>query len=181
MADAIAVSLAPLQAAIIARLQARFPNYSTVAFNRSTELASITTPAVLCELLSAEPLAAGSDGGSGRFACALRLLARIVIDDAAQAAAQVRDAALTVATDLHQWGHVPSVSSEPVTVIGIAPEPADNVPAGRLIWRVEWRVPVLLGESAWDEAGTAVQGFYSVVPAIGLAHLDDYRPLQAQP
>lgn len=181
MADATDVSLAPLQAAIVSRLQAQFPLFASVAFQRSAELPSVATPALLCELLRAEPLVPQSDGGSGQFACALRMLTRVVVEDTPDAADHVRDAALALATQLHQWGHVPSQSCGPISVLAIEPEAASALPGGRLAWRVEWSVPVLFGRAAWDDAGTPVRGFYSIVPEIGAAHIDAYRPLQVQP
>lgn len=183
MADATDVSLAPLQAAIVSRLQAQFPMFATVAFSPAGGTNGATTPAVLCELLRAEPLPAQTDAGSGQFACSLRILSRIVLDEDTDAALRLRDAALALATHLHQWGYVPGFSCERIGVLVIEPEPIEDIPAGRVIWRVEWSVPVLLGQAAWAEAGAGppVQGFYSVAPEVGAAHVDAYRPLQAQP
>ncbi|WP_426781565.1 hypothetical protein, partial [Pseudomonas syringae] len=68
----------------------------------------------------------------------LRFEARIVVAANADAALQVRNAAVALATWLHQLGRFPGAASGAIDVIAALPEDVATAQPGLRSWVVEW-------------------------------------------
>ena len=177
MADAdTSVTLDALHAAIETDLAARFPAFRTVGFYRDDESESIPTPALVLEMIDAEP-APELDVGTGQWPARLRFGGRVILSKHAPAAKlEARKAATALATYVYlkRWT---GCATDEAQVIACEPDEfAPNVERFE-VWRVEWVHLAFLGESVWTNEGQVPEALYSFVPDIGLAHKDDYRPL----
>ena len=116
---------------------------------------------------------------SGLLQATLRFEARIALPATdASTALQLRNAALALATWLHQLGRFPGVASGAIDVIAASPEDPAAAQPGLRTWIVEWSLPVALGDNPWDDAGGVVpQASYSFAPEIGRAHESRYQLL----
>lgn len=182
MADANTdVTIEGLHDAIQAAVVQAWPDFRVAEFYRDDETERMPTPACLLEMTECEPAPELSDGGTGKLPCILRFEARIImlVRDK-RVALELRKSATAFATWLHQLGRFPGAITDRIEVI--ACEPDDWMPAngGFRAWRIEWVVPVLLGEDAWRNVdGVVPSAYYSIVPEIGAANVDKYQPLGA--
>lgn len=176
--DAPSSILDTLHSAIEAAVRARFPDFATVDFYREPSAEGLATPACLLAMTRCDR-SKDNDDGSGQMQALLRFEARVVVAAApADAALQLRKAAVALATWLHQLGRFPGAASGAIEVISALPEDAATAQPGFRTWVVEWSLPVALGSNAWEETGGAVpQAFYSFVPEIGSAHEARYQPI----
>lgn len=176
--DTPSSTLDALHAAIEAAIRARFADFATVEFYRDADSGSLATPACLLAMTRCDR-GKDSDDGSGQLQAVLRFEARISVQSAAAGSAmQLRRAAVTLATWLHQLGRFPGVPSGAIEVIAALPEDAAAAQPDLRTWIVEWSVPIALGGNAWEDAdGVVPQASYSFAPKIGRAHESHYQPL----
>ncbi|WP_312704676.1 hypothetical protein [Stenotrophomonas lactitubi] len=176
--DTPSSTLDALHAAIEAAIRARFPDLPTVEFYREANNDALPTPACLLAMTRCDR-GKDSDDGSGQLQAVLRFEARISVQSAAAGSAmQLRRAAVTLATWLHQLGRFPGVPSGAIEVIAALPEDAAAAQPDLRTWIVEWSVPIALGGNAWEDAdGVVPQASYSFAPQIGRAHESHYQPL----
>lgn len=175
------VTIRQVHEAQIAALTAQFPAFKTVEAYRQDESERISTPALLLEMIEIEPTDEISSGGNGKMPAYLRFEGRIIMQVRSKTAAmEARIAAGALLTWLYQR-RIPGLKTDPVVVIGA--EPDDFAPAhgGFMAWRVEWAVPVLLGEDAWKSDGVVTEALYSFAPDIGAANEHKYRPISSGP
>ena len=129
-----------------------------------------TLPALALECAGLLP---GQDPGNGQTALICRMQARVLVerDDEAEALALRNVAALTILLRAQSWG----LDLAPVSFIQAQPETDDPELAACRVWLVEWRQPVLLGETEWmwedQPPGSLMLGFD---PQTGPGHEDDY-------
>lgn len=172
-------TLDALHAAIEAAIRARFPGFATVEFYRDASAEGPVTPACLLALTRCDR-GKDNDDGSGQLQVVLRFEARIVVASAnAGAALQLRNAAVGLASWLHQLGRFPGAPSGAIEVIAALPEDPATAQPGLRTWVVEWSLPVALGSNSWEETGGVVpQAFYSFVPEIGSDHQARYQSIE---
>lgn len=176
MADAnTEVTLPQIQAAIAAAVAAQFPVFKTVEFDRDDEGENLPTPACLMEFVEAEP-AAASDAGSGQWPANARFDARIILSARKTARAEVKVLAVAFAAWLN-LRRFPGVFVDPCQVIACEPDEFAPEADKFRVWRVEWIMPAMFGNSAWLHDGETPQSFFSFAPYIGLAHEDKYAPI----
>lgn len=170
-------TLDALHSAIETAIRAHFPGLATVAFYRESSTDNMPMPACLLAMTRCDRNKENSDG-SGLLHALLRFEARIVVAANADAALQVRNAAVALATWLHQLGRFPRAASGAIDVIAALPEDVATAQPGLRSWVVEWSLPIALGSNAWEDTGGVVpQAFYSFAPEIGRAHEPRYQPL----
>lgn len=176
--DSPSPTLDTLHRAIESAIRARFPDFATVQFYRDAGTEGMPTPACLLEMTRCDRAREGNDG-SGLLQAVLRFEARVVVAAGSTTGAlQLRNAAIALATWLHQLGRFHGASSGAIDVIAALPEDAATAQAGLRSWVVEWSLPVALGDNAWEEVGGVVpQASYSFAPEIGRAHEARYQPL----
>ena len=169
------ITIDGLQAAIQAQLAAQFPDFKTLEFDREDEERDLPTPAMLLDCEEIEP-APEDDAGTGQFTARIRFCARIVMgrrDPAVKL--QVRKAAAAVATFI-QKHHFDGVHADECEVTACMVDEFDPVMDHWAVWRVEWYMLVMLGDSAWNNDGTVPESFFSFSPDIGLPNKDAYQP-----
>lgn len=176
--DSPSPTLDTLHGAIESAIRARFPDFATVQFYRDAGTEGMPTPACLLEMTRCDRAREGNDG-TGLLQAVLRFEARVVVAAGSTAGAlQLRNAAIALATWLHQLGRFHGACSGAIDVIAALPEDAATAQAGLRSWVVEWSLPVALGDNAWEEVGAVVpQASYSFAPEIGRAHEARYQPL----
>jgi len=130
-----------------------------------------TLPALSLECAGLLP---GQDPGNGQTALICQMQARLLVvpgDAEAEALALRNVAALAMLLRAQNWG----LELEPVSFIQAQPESDDPALAACRVWLVEWRQPVLLGDTEWlwedQPPGSLVLGFD---PETGPGHEDDY-------
>lgn len=130
-----------------------------------------TLPALALECAGLLP---GQDPGNGQTALICQMQARILVarDDAEAEALALRNvAALAILLRAQNWG----LELEPVSFIQAQPEADDPALVTCRVWLIEWRQPVLLGETQWlwedQPPGSLMLGFD---PNTGAGHEDDY-------
>ncbi len=176
--DPFPPTLDPLIAAIEAAIRARFPGFASVEFHRDANAEGMPLPSCLLAMTRCDRSRDNNDG-SGLLQATLRFEARIALPATdASTALQLRNAALALATWLHQLGRFPGVASGAIDVIAALPEDPAAAQPGLRTWIVEWSLPVALGDNPWDDAGGVVpQACYSFAPEIGRVHESRYQPL----
>lgn len=177
MADAnTEVTLPEMQSAIASAIRAAFPEFQTVEFDRDDESEDLPLPAVLLEFVEAEP-APANDAGTGQWPALARFEARVVLNARKTARADVKVIAVALAAWLN-LRRFPGVFVDPCQVIACEPDEfAPNVEKFRA-WRIEWVVPAMFGNSAWQVGGTTPNAFFSFAPYIGTPHEPDYAPIE---
>ena len=104
--DPFPPTLDPLIAAIEAAIRARFPGFASVEFHRDASAEGMPLPACLLAMTRCDRSRDNNDG-SGLLQATLRFEARIALPATdASTALQLRNAALALATWLHQLGRV---------------------------------------------------------------------------
>jgi hypothetical protein len=172
--DIPTLSLDDLQTAIAAAVQAAFPAFKTVEFDRDDEDENFPLPACLMELTEAEP-APTNDSGSGQWPSLARFEARILLAARKTARAEVKKAAIAFATWIHNKRFA-GVYSDPCQVIACEPDEFSPQVDRFRMWRVEWVMPVFFGDSVWNGDGTPIpmHVFAGLAPDIGAEHAADY-------
>lgn len=180
MADAnTEVTLPQMQAAIRAAIRAAFPVFNTVEFDRDDESEDIPCPACLLEFTEAEP-APANDAGTGQWPALARFEARILYPARKTSKSEVKVLAVALAAWLN-LRRFSGVSADPSQVISCEPDEfAPNIERYR-VWRVEWVIPAMFGNSVWGGEGPAPSSFFSFTPDIGAAHEAAYTPVEDSP
>ncbi|NHN77698.1 hypothetical protein HA520_10445 [Azotobacter chroococcum] len=133
----------------------------------------IALPAVLLELDELEP---GTDPGTGETALVGRFQARIVVDPVVaqpQQRASLMAAVLAAALRDQRWG-LPIGAAE---FVEAGPDWFKPELDGYIVWRVEWRHELHLGQLEWpyeDSTGTTL--YLGIDPDTGPGHESDYWP-----
>jgi hypothetical protein len=177
MADAnTEVDLQAMHDAIVAAITAQFPDFKTVEFYRDDESEQIATPACLLEMTEVEP-APGDDAGTGQWPAHPRFDARIIMSARTPVARmEVRKAAVSFAAWLN-LRRFPGIFTDPCQVIACEPDEFAPHLDRFQVWRIEWIMPAMFGDSAWRNDGTVPDAWYSFAPEIGVPHEADYLPL----
>lgn len=177
MADAdTEVTLDEIQAAVTAAVSAAFPAFKTVEFDRDDEGEDMLLPACLMEFIEAEP-APELDAGTGQWPALARFDARILLPARKTAKSEVKKAAVALAA----WFNLrrfPGVSADPCQVIACEPDEFSPAADRFRVWRVEWVIPAMFGESVWGNDGDTPGSLFSFVPYVGTAHEADYSPIE---
>ncbi len=170
------VTLDQLHDAIVAAIQAQFPDLQTVEFYSDQRTDAMPKPACLLELAEMDA-APDIDPGTEQLAMQCRFEARLVIGfRTVKAKLEIRKLAGAFAAWLRKENQRWGLPVGPAEVIGCYQD--DFVPDldQYEVWRVEWVQVIHLGESVWKDDGTEVPTtvYLGQYPEIGLAHVDDY-------
>lgn len=189
------IDLAKLHDAIVADIQAQFPDYELVEFYRgqaTEDRKSLPKPACLLDLIEFENTQ-DADPETSQIAMIASFEAELVIGfKEAKAKLAIRQRAAAMAAFLHKrrWNN-PDIEGKklptgPVIVTGcylddfkgLTPT-QKNTPLDQFeIWRIEWQQIIHLGTSVWKEDGaTPDKPVYSWSPDIGIGNEDAYQDL----
>lgn len=173
--------------AIVATIGAAFPALKTCEKHPGKfdadeiKRQAVRTPAIFVSCLGVADL---SDPGTEQSDATLILAAFILTasvpgltrDDAARNMAE----ALLIQVPRARWGLTGAGQAKSVR--------ADNLYSGEIatkgvaLWAVVWRQQVRMGTSIWDGTGPVpTQLYLGIAPEIGLAHVDDYVPVEVLP
>lgn len=182
------IDLSVLHSAIVADIEAQFPDLVTVEFYRAEEgqgedaRKTLPVPACLLEL-SEMPADPDRDPGTEQLAVTATFEARLIIDSLktqnAKLSVRVLAAAFSAWLRLRRWNN-PAVPGKclptgPAYVIGAYPDDFSPELDRYEVWRVEWQQELHLGDTVWkDEGVTPDKPLYSWVPEIGTGHEGDY-------
>lgn len=177
MADAnTEVTLPQLQEAIAAAIRAAFPDFRMVEFDRDDEDEAIATPACLLHFVEAEP-DPDSDAGTGQWCARARFEARVLTNARKTDRVDVKVFAVALAAWLN-LRRFAGVFADPCQVIACEPDEfAPSVEKFR-VWRVEFVIPAMFGNSAWLQDGETPQSFFSFAPYIGIPYEPAYSPIE---
>lgn len=173
------VSLDAMQTAIAAEIAAAFPAFKTVEFDREDEDENLPCPACLMEFTEAEP-APSDDAGTGQWPALARFEARVILNARKTAKAEVKKAAVALATWLYNR-RFRGIFTDPCQVIACEPDEFSPHVDKFRVWRIEWVMPAMFGDSAWFDPEDDPATFpyptpmFSCVPAIGPGHEGDYE------
>lgn len=133
----------------------------------------LVTPALLIEIDAINP---GADDGTDRQPLLLNIAVHAVLSfRTADVQLELREFAADVLAHArhNRWGLYGAVQ-EPAA---LSAQPGEFRPglSGFDSWRVAWEQTVFVGPSAWTATGlTPTEVWFSTVPEIGTAHVDDY-------
>jgi hypothetical protein len=185
MADQVDIDV--LQDAIEADITAAFPDLKTVEFYSDERDPRNIVPA--CELDIPEWQDFTSpDPGTGQQPTMMRFEARFIIDgvDSKAAKRSIRRlaAAFTAFLYRRRWTDAANPGKKlptgPAEFLGAYHDAFHTELDQYQVWRVEWQQAVPLGESVWDDTGTApTRVFVGVTPDIGAGHEADYVEVTA--
>lgn len=189
MADAIeGINIADLHNNIVQKLADQFKDdFKLIEFYRSENdrkpLKEEQLPALLLELPDFE-LNLENDAGTEQLPLIARFEARIVAnamekeqDNPIFMKAKVRGLALKLAQFLFKNKHFHKLATGPLVLSGIT-EDAFYPGLDRYeVWRVDFEIPIHVGESIWKSEGTTPIALFSYSPAIGSAHSSAYQEI----
>lgn len=185
MATETTVDISAFQGAVTAQIQATFPDFKTVEFDREEtdrdELEAADLPAILLDLSEFEAEGA-EDRGTGQLSMRGRCEARVIIG---YRTTRAKTAARTAALALAAWLRLKrfngeNVWTEAAQVIGAY---RDDFAPGcdrYVVWRVEWTQVLQVGQDIWagDFDGTTPGNpSYSFAPDIGAGNESAYQPV----
>lgn len=179
----IEVTIAGYQGVICAQLQAAFPDFKLVEFDREEtdrdELEATDLPALLLDFTEFESVEDEDDRGTGQLPVRCRMEARVILPFNA---AKAKTWARTMAAAIASWLRLKRFTAE-----GVRTEPARVIGAYRddfagqdryVVWRVEWTQVIQIGTSIYAESPLPAPGiWFSFAPDIGLGHEPDYKPV----
>jgi hypothetical protein len=180
------VQVSGVKDAIVAAIQATFPDFKLVAFDREEtdrdELDATDLPAVLLDLseFEEEP---DCDRANGLIPLRARFEARVIVG---YKTARAKTAAQAAAATMAAWLRLKRFNSascwtEPAHVIGAYRDEFHPMADRYVVWRIEWAQVIQFGTDIYaDDAGVAGIPTYSFAPDIGLGHEADYKPLLPQ-
>lgn len=185
MADAInGVNLSELHNKIVETLALKFgQDFKLIEFYRDQEERKAPTgselPALLLELSDFEP-DLEKDAGGEQLPIIAHFEARVVVDamvkgnSSIYAKVKVRELATKLAHYLFQNKRFHGLHAGALTVNAIT-EDAFYPALDRFdVWRVDFAIPVLIGESFWLPSGTTPLAFYSYSPVVGSDNQSEY-------
>jgi hypothetical protein len=188
------IDLDTLHAAIVADIQAKFPDLKTVEFYRGEgndhdDRKTLPVPACLLNLSELEA-DNENDPGTEQLAVIAHFEAELIIRfTTANAKRSIRKLAAAFAAWLHnrRWTNPDNTAKKLPTgecmVVGAYQDDFSSLMPGQRdkpldqfeIWKVEWRQRVNLGESVWkDEGETPTTVYLGITPDIGLENIDKY-------
>jgi hypothetical protein len=179
----IEVTIAGYQGAICAQLQAAFPDFKIVEFDREEddrdELESEDLPALLLDFNEFESEEDSDDRGTGQLPVRCRLEARLILP---YRTAKAKTYARTMAAAIAAWLRLKRFTAD-----GVRTEPARVMGAYRdefasqdryVVWRVEWTQVLQIGTNIYAECDLPVPAIlFSFAPNIGIPHELDYHPV----
>lgn len=178
------ISLRALHAAILADLRYHYLDrvqtiaaYDPYPAHDDQDPKPLVTPALLLEIESIDP---GEDDGTERQPLRLTFVAHCVLSfRTADQQLELREMAADVMAHCryNRWGY-PGAVRQPEAITA---QPGEFQPglAGFDSWMVRWEQVVHVGPDTWAGSGILPsEVWFSWVPAIGTAHVDDYQPLE---
>lgn len=169
------VDLDALFDAIRHSIAAQFPVLVSVR-DHIDDRHGVPAPALIFEMSDCEP-GDTVDPGTDQLELLATFEADLIIGfRTAHAKRTIRKLATSIAQHIHlnRWG-VPCGAAE---VVAVEPDAFDPELDQYEVFRIEWRQPIIIGQSIWTNDGTLptiVLG--SDVPDTGPANIDDYTPI----
>ena len=151
--------------------------------NDRTPLKKENLPALLLEVPDFE-LNLEEDAGTEQLPMLARIEARVVIDAMEKeqdnptfAKLKVRALALKLAQYLFKNKHFHGLKTGPLTLLDVT-EDAFYPGLDRYdVWRVDFSIPIHIGESIWESKGVTPTAWFSWSPEIGSAHSSAYQEI----
>lgn len=189
MADAIeGTDIVAMHENIVKKLSDQFKDdFKLIEFYRSendrTPLKKENLPALLLEVPDFE-LNLEEDAGTEQLPMFARIEARVVIDAMEKeqdnptfAKLKVRTLALKLAQYLFKNKHFHELKTGPLTLLDVT-EDAFYPGLDRYdVWRVDFSIPIHIGESIWKSEGVTPTAWFSWAPEIGSAHSSAYQEI----
>ena len=189
MADAIeGTDIVAMHDNIVKKLSDQFKDdFKLIEFYRSenerSPLKKEELPALLLEVPDFE-LNLEGDAGTEQLPMFARIEARVVIDAMEKeqdnptfAKLKVRTLALKLAQYLFKNKHFHELKTGPLTLFDVT-EDAFYPGLDRYdVWRVDFSIPIHVGESIWKSEGITPIALFSYSPAIGSAHSSAYQEI----
>ncbi len=186
MADAIeGTDIVAMHENIVKKLSDQFKDdFKLIEFYRSendrTPLKKEELPALLLEVPDFE-LNLEEDAGTEQLPMLARIEARVVIDAMEKeqdnptfAKLKVRALALKLAQYLFKNKHFHELKTGPLTLLDVT-EDAFYPGLDRYdVWRVDFSIPIHIGESIWKSGGVTPTAWFGWSPEIGSAHSSAY-------
>lgn len=174
------ITLDQFYAAVTADIQAAFPAFVTVEFDRE-DRKEVPLPAVLLEISEFDD-ANEIDPGTEQWATTARVEAYVILGfRTAGVKLEVRKAATALAVWLRKRRfHHPdfpggTLPSGEVQLVGAYKDDFEPELDQFEVWRVEWHQVMHLGATAFPAGGTTPSTpLFSWAPEIGNGHADDY-------
>lgn len=186
MADEMdGVDLSQLHQTIVDQLHTHFPNFKFIEFYRSDEERKPPSleqlPALLLELSEFE-VDLVNDWGAEQLPLIARFEARVVDSfEKPQSKINIRTLATQLAYFIyknkrfHHYNGSQAVGSSSVDEI------TEDYFYPHLksfeVWRVDFSIPVGIGENIWKDEGKTPTAVFSYVPKVGIGHEQDYQEL----
>lgn len=169
------VDLDALHAAIVADIQAQFPDLQTVEFYRE-ERDGAALPACFLELVEFENAGEDADPQTGQLAVVARFEAEIIMGfRVPNVKLEMRKLAAAFAAwlRLRRWSGVVTGAAN---VVGCYRDEFNPRQDQYEVWRVEWNQVLHIGQTVWTNEGTVpTTVMASWFPDVGTANADDYR------
>ena len=189
MADAIeGTDIVAMHENIVKKLSDQFKDdFKLIEFYRSendrTPLKKENLPALLLEVPDFE-LNLEEDAGTEQLPMLARIEARVVIDAMEKeqdnptfAKLKVRALALKLAQYLFKNKHFHELKTGPLILLDVT-EDAFYPGLDRYdVWRVDFSIPIHIGESIWKSEGVTPTAWFSWAPEIGSAHSSTYQEI----
>ena len=167
-----------LHSAIIARLTADLTGLGTCALYPKLER-RVVLPAVLVELTELEP----DDFGDEQFGCYANFTAYCIYDpNATDAEKQVRNLAATVAVRVSQEDDFGLDVQSGAEILRVGEDGFKPELDGYLVWAVDFRIGLLLGENVWSAAPATGASVATItvgsLNSVGITHViaDGHEP-----
>ena len=189
MADAIeGTDIVAMHDNIVKKLSDQFKDdFKLIEFYRSenerSPLKKEELPALLLEVPDFE-LNLEGDAGTEQLPMFARIEARVVIDAMEKeqdnptfAKLKVRALALKLAQYLFFFYFFHELKTDPLTLLYVTQDsfPPDLPPSD--VWRVDFSIPIHIGESIWKSGGVTPTAWFSWSPEIGSAHSSAYQEI----
>lgn len=190
MADAIeGTDIVAMHDNIVKKLSEQFKDdFNLIEFYRSENdrkpLKKEELPALLLEVPDFE-LNLENDVGTEQLPLLARIEARVVIDAMEKdqdnpifAKLKARVLTLKLAQYLFKNKHFHELKTGPLTLLDVT-EDAFYPGLDRYeVWRVDFSIPIHIGESIWKSEGATPTAWFSWVPDVGSAHSSSYQEIQ---
>jgi hypothetical protein len=180
------VQISGVKAAIVAAIQATFPDFKAVVFDREETdreaLEADELPGILLDITEFEE-EPDCDRSNGLVPMRGRFEARVVVGfKTTQAKTAAQAAAMTLAAWLRlKRFNSDSCWTEAAHVIGAYRDEFHPMADRYVVWRVEWAQVIQFGTDIYAEGDLPTPNpSYSFAPDIGTGHEADYTPLVPQ-
>jgi len=141
------------------------------------DLTGLVFPAVL---LKENFIELAPSDGTDRLALELNYLAEVVVRRTKSTAEKdARNLAISLLHNINQAGSRGLSGVENPEILQAEPDPFKEQGRGKkdqgyVVWSVEWKHIVYLGESIWDEDGKVTEILVGTSPKVGPDHIEDY-------